>query len=324
MHPTDSSILAAHANFLDPALVFDGGDCKDHYGTDSGVTDEHDNYNTYVRNNANMRWGTVNADPGVTATRPILPGNHDQEWDSQDNTAGHDTSYSSFNTRFWGAPYHWTMDWAAPKVKIIALHTTIIHLQNPKILNGTWPASYEGWAEIDPAEVTFMNSIIDNLPTDWTCFILSHHPLASARVDSGSNPGNGVRDDSGGAALYAAMSARRTKIMGALYGHRHFAHNWLTTLDSITHVGAPGVSYRSLSNGPGDTLGRFNMLDYNPTTRQIIMTERDAPLFTDTATYDSSTTDGITVTFQLPALGTTPPPPPTATVTQDNLVALGF
>ncbi len=315
MHPTDSTVLAAHANFLDPAVVMDGGDCKDHYGTDSGVTDEHDNYNTYVRNNANMHWGTVNADAGVTATKPILPGNHDQEWDSGDNTAGHDTSYITWGTKFWGAPYHWTMDWAAPKIRFIALHTTIIHITDPNIVSGTWSTGYEGWAKIAQTEVDFMVSIVDNLPTDYTAIILSHHPIAS----EGSGPGGGVRNDTGGASLYAAISARTAKIMCSINGHRHLAHNFVHSAAGITHINAPGVAYRL-----GDTTGRFNLIDYTPATRQILFTERKCPQFSDVASYDSTTTDGVAVTIQLPALGTTPPPPPTATVTQDNLVALGF
>lgn len=310
MHPTDSSNLAAHFNFLDPAIVFDTGDCKDHYGTDAGVTDEHDNYITYVRSNTNVRWATVNADAGVTATRPILPGNHDQEWDSQDSDPTHDTSLTSWNARFWGPPYHFTFDWAAPQIRFIGLHTHIIHLASPL------PDGYEGWAEIDPAEVTFMTGIVDALPTDWTAIIMSHHPL---ETDSNNGvPGNSVRPDTGGAALYAAMAARSSKIMAALSGHRHFAHNTVQTFNGVTSICAPGVSYRAT-----DTLGRFNLLDYNPATRIVTMTERKATLFTDPPNYDSTTTDGVTVTIQLPPAGTAPPPTPSG-ARQENLVALGF
>ncbi len=292
MHPTDSSILGQHIAILDPAVVFDCGDCKDHYGTDAGVTDEHDNYNTYVRNNTNINWGTIRPDAGVVATKPILPGNHDQEWDSGDTDPAHDTSYISWDARFWGPPYHWTMDWAAPQIRFIGLHTTIIHIVDPL------PDGYEGWAKIDASEVTWMSARVDELPTDWTAIICSHHPLAA----EGDGPGGGVRSDTGGAALYTAMAARNTKIVGALCGHRHLTHNYIWVKDSITHISAPGVSYRL-----SDTLGRFNMIDYTPATRKIRFYERKAPLFSDPASYDSSTTDGTFTEIQLP--GVIPPTP---------------
>jgi 3',5'-cyclic AMP phosphodiesterase CpdA len=295
MHPTDSSILAQQIAILNPQVVLDTGDCKDHYGTSSGETNEHDNYITYVRNSSSINWGTINADAGVVATKPILPGNHDQEYDSRDPV--NDTSYISWNARFWGPPYHWTMSWAAPKVKFIALHTQIIHIVDPL------PDGYEGWAKIDPTEVTWMSARVDEMPAGWTAILCSHHPLAS----EGAGPGGGVRSDTGGAALYAAMAARNTKIMGALSGHRHLAHNFVWSLDSITHICAPGVSYRL-----GDTLGRFNIIDFIPATNKLQFFERKAPLFTDAASYDSSTSDASLLEIQLP--GAAPPPPAAASV----------
>lgn len=230
--PDDAAGLAAHLAALGHSGVIDLGDVKDHYG--AGTGDEIDNYVSRVREV--IPYATVNA--GATATRPILPGNHDEIADYSTAAA---TDFSLFDARFWEPPYHWTCDWNAPQIRFIAAHTTIIHS----------PDALAGFFAIDAAEIAWIADAIDGLPQAWKAIVCTHAPIDPAI-------GNNVHASRGGMDLRAALSARSSKLVACVNGHRHLDLR-LTTLDGIPHLACPGVAYTHT-----DQRGGFVHLIYSP------------------------------------------------------------
>lgn len=234
-YPKDALAVSRHINSLSPVGVIDFGDCKDHYGADTG--DELDNYKTY--HNLLNCWARVNS--GVNALKPILPGNHDKKTD-YDEVEGA-TPYSLFDDRFWSSPYHWTCDWLAPQVRFIAVHTNILHT----------PHATPGGFEILQAEIDWLEAELLALPVGYKAFVCSHAPLDNAFW------GNGVLLDEGGTELLAVLETYQADILASLHGHRHL-NGETNTLDGVLHISCPALSYTE--NNP---LGGFLLMEYNGT-----------------------------------------------------------
>jgi 3',5'-cyclic AMP phosphodiesterase CpdA len=222
--PHQAASISRYIRALAPAGVIDTGDCKDHYGLDTG--DEHDQYITNVKNI--IPWGTVNE--GVPAQAPILPGNHDEVADY----GGGVTDFS-----FWGAPYHWTTDWNAAQIRFIGVHTYVEHT-----------GGLAGFFHCDADERDWLQDELDALPSGWKAIICTHPSIDPA-------VGNEVRADFGGTELRALLAANAAKITCCVSGHRHISPPGQTTVDGIPHITGPGVSY-----GTGNSDGGIMILKY--------------------------------------------------------------
>lgn len=234
--PFEAAAFVSHIRGLEPYGFFDTGDCKDHYGL-TGTTDEHDNYITYFRNR--IPWLAVNAArPGetVNATKPILPGNHDELTDYL--TPGGVTDFSPFDAKFWGAPYHWTADWTPAQIRIIAVHSYIAHHGDPFVSLGT----------VDTAEITWLSAELAALPVGWKAIVVAHMPFLTTF-------GNNVHYNQ--SALLAVLAANNTKIAACLSGHRHLNMD-NAVQDGIRHITGVSTAY-TVSNA----LGVFAIIDYD-------------------------------------------------------------
>lgn len=256
-HPTDAADVAAHIASLDPAGVIDTGDCKDHFGL--AASDEHDRYLAAVA--ATLPWGTVNA--GVNATYPILPGNHDEVFDSIDS--GTVTDMTTWDAKFWGAPYHWTCDWAEPRVRFIALHCTIIHQ----------PTVGSGLFAIAQSEIDYLSAQLAALAVGWQAIVCTH---------TSADPifGNNIYGPAGGDALLAVISASKTRIACCLSGHRH-APTLTHVLNGTRHISGPGVSYTL-----GNSYGGWCPIAYDDSARTLTVDFLYGPphSYTRVAAYD--------------------------------------
>lgn len=243
--PKEAAAVVSHINGLNPAGVIDTGDCKDHYGL--STSDEHDNYIRYVR--SKMSWATVN--PGFNAKYPILPGNHDEvdDYSSPDNG----TEFSMWDSKFWPAPYHWTCDWAAPKIRFIAMHAYIMHAPN----------GLAGGFSIDQVEIDWMTAQIAALPAGWKAIVCSHPPALPAF-------GENIWTTLGGTNLIAALAANNTKIVAYLNGHRH---NQTTAVqDGICHFNVGSMAYTQ-ANG----FGGFMVIEFLPGSNTLRFHYRYGP-----------------------------------------------
>lgn len=229
---TPALALARHINALSPDGVISLGDNKDHYGLEAAVGDEEDLFNTNVAQIIN--WKAPNA--GVNATKPLLPGNHDEILDSTDEGA---TDFSIFTTRFWAAPFHWTVDWTAAQIRFIGIHTYIIHS----------PEAHMGGGQIDATERTWLSSELASLPAGYKAIVVSHFPLVS-------DFGNEVQASHGGTELLTILSDNASQIACCVNGHRHTVGTSYT-VSGILHINAGGTSYIT-----GDAAGAFLLLEY--------------------------------------------------------------
>lgn len=214
---------------LQPAGVIDTGDCKDGFGAGTGT--QLDDYVTRVR--YRVPWAVSKGAP-----LPILPGNHDEVFDY--TPQGNPTDFSLWAPRMWAAPYHWSTDWAAPKIRFLAIHSTIKH-ENP----------FWGFASVAAAETDWLGNELAALPAGWKAIVCSHFP---------ANPafGNEIRPELGGTALRTILSANSAKIVAYLNGHRH-ANMSVSNMNNIPHFNGPSVSY-TLGNG----YGAYATITYDP------------------------------------------------------------
>lgn len=243
---TNALALSRHINAIAPAGVISLGDSKDHYGNEAAVGDELDKYQDNFTDI--VTWKATNA--GVNATIPILPGNHDEVADY--NVDG-SNDFSIWDSRYWSTPYHWTVDWTAPKIRFIGIHAYIIHT----------PEAHNGYFQIDAGERTWLSNELGALPADYKAIICSHPGVLSSF-------GNEIHADHGGTELLALLAANNTKIAAYICGHRHLPGN-NAVQDSITHVVAGGVAYVS-----GDTNGAYLLLEYLPAANDIKIYLRSA------------------------------------------------
>lgn len=220
--------------------MIDTGDCKDHFGADTG--DEQDNYISRVR--GTLPYLPVNA--GVNALFPILPGNHDEVLDYTSGTMPTATDFSLFDARFWGAPYHWTCDWEAPRIRFIAFHSYIHHAQG----------GLAGTAHVDASERAWLAAELAALPANWRAIVCSHFP---------ANPafGNNIWSTLGGTELLALLATYSSVIPCYLNGHRH-DNMGRNVLNGITHFDGPGMAY-TLGNG----YGGFVPITYDDAARTL-------------------------------------------------------
>jgi hypothetical protein len=288
--PKQAAAVVEHLKGLDAAGMIDTGDCKDHYGASTG--DELDNYVTYVRNIAS--YATVN--PGVNATKPILPGNHDEV----DDFGAGSTDFSLFDARFWAAPYHWTCDWAAPQIRFIAFHAYIVHT-----------GGLAGFFQMDASERTWLTNELAALPAGWSAIVCAHPAALTAH-------GNEIHATLGGTELLSLLAANSSKITAYLHGHRH-ANMTNTLQDGIRHFSGPAMSYTA-----SNAFGGFVILEYLPGTNQIVFHYRYGPTGLygpfDGAVYSPVTVDNRSVigsatkrrlpTFYSREKRLTPPSPP--------------
>lgn len=247
-HPTEGDALGAWIAAYNPFGVFDTGDCKDGYG--AANTNQLDMYREHLR--WRMPWVTLNA--GFNAQWPTLPGNHDEVDDY--NTVGSVSDFSPFTSKFWSPPFHWSFDWPAPKVRVIALHTYIQH-------TGGIAA---GLAHIDTTEINFLTSQLASLPTGWCAIVCSHFPANPAFGDYVNFIDN-TYEFAGPSTLANTLAANAAKIPCYLNGHRH--DNMTTnTLNGIVHIDGCSTAY-TLNNGSGgfvpikyDSAARTLTFDY--------------------------------------------------------------
>ena len=249
--PTKAQQLVAHLNSLNSAGCIDTGDNKDHYGS-VGTTDEHDNYITYVKNA--LTWLSVNS--GFNATHPNLPGNHDELHDYTDTVANNDFS-TTYDLKFWGAPYRWTADWAAPKIRFVAAHSYIHHYGNPD----SHSVDAGGFAHMDTSEIDWIDGQLSNLPAGWTAIVCTHFPIPT-------EIGNNIRYtgsswDYATTPLNNMIATHSAKVVCCFSGHRH--RNWqVATLGGIPHITSGGASY-----GLGNSNGVYVPITYDPSASTL-------------------------------------------------------
>lgn len=294
IQPATALAAAQHIASRNPFGAFDLGDCKDrHDGTDaaSQLAD-------YVANVKNvMPWAVTRE-----GTDPILPGNHDDR--NADETLP--TDFSQFDAAIKPAPYHFSIDWPAPRVRFVAAHARIVKPGEGPTL------PYPGMFTIAPEERQWVRDQLASLPDGWSAICASHPPLHPA---FGNNIGTQWPwlPAYGGTDL-AAILRDSGKVVAYINGHRH--DNMKTAvLDGITHFDGPGVAY-TIGNG----LGGYTEITYQPSARTLTFDYLlgRAPF----ARYPGY----VPVVVQLPPL-TEPPPDPepsftftaTGTVTMDGV-----
>lgn len=266
--PTDAGNVAAHISLLEPAGVIDLGDCKDHYSVGQG--DEHDRYIEKVSL--------------VLPEMKVLPGNHDELNDF--SAAGSD--FTPFNDKFWGPPYHWTLDWDAPQVRFIGFHARIVHIEDT-LLN-------VGFFAVDQGERDWVRAELEALPDGWQAIICSHAPL---NPTFGANIGHWSWLNYGGAELRAILTLHSPRIAAYLNGHRH-GNMEQNVMDGIPHLNGPGMAY-TVGNG----YGGWVPITYEPALRTLIFDFRLGP----PSTYPR--VNGYTpIVIQLPPLAVEPEPTP--------------
>jgi hypothetical protein len=236
-YPVDASAVTDYILSLRPAGVIDTGDCKDHYG--ANTYDAHGHYRTC---RDDMPWATVTAPSALYA---ILPGNHDEIYDENDSRG---TDFSLFDQRFWPAPYHWTCDWTAARIRFIALHANVIHA----------PSIRQGFFQVTQTEIDYVSAQLAALPANYTAIVCCHPPIAPTF-------GNYIHESFGGTALQALLAANAAKITCCIGGHRHF--NFLTTtLDGIPHFSGPAMSYTIT---PSNAFGGWVPITLDPVARTL-------------------------------------------------------
>jgi hypothetical protein len=264
--PSEAWAVCYHIKSLDPYLVFDTGDCKDAYGVNATTTAQHANYTSIVRDSGIMPWGTVNPRADVNATRPILPGNHDEVNDYTD--AG--TDFSMWNSNFWASPYHWTMDWPAPKVRFVAIHGTILHIDQATALGN---AGLAGFYQMTAPEIQWMSDRVDELPSGWRAIVLTHAPIPGSNSEFGGGYATGIPNNQ---ALRDAIAARSSRIIACLSGHRHQDQLQLN-LSGVLHICSGSMAYTT------NTFGSFNIIEYKNNKLRFHM--RRGPSITNLAAY---------------------------------------
>lgn len=251
--PTKAQQVVSYLNSLEPAGCIDTGDNKDHYGADTG--DEQDNYITYVGNQ--LDWLPVNG--GVNATFPTLPGNHDETYDSTSTGTGNG-HFPLFDARFWAAPYHWTADWDAPRIRFIAFHAYIHHVGT---LSGVGTAvDAPGFFHLESSELTWLQNELSSLPERWQAIVCCHPPILA---ESGNNIRylDNVFDFGADNAVVTAITSYGSRVAAVLSGHRH--NNWTVNYrGTLPYIVAGGVSY-----GAGNSNGVIVPITYDPTDRTL-------------------------------------------------------
>lgn len=258
-HPQDANSVQMHLRSLGLVGFVDTGDCKDHYVHQAGfdLDGEYDTYIDLIRDR--LPWAQVLPPrPGdtINATHPILPGNHDEEYDGSE--VGHDGDYSRFNARFWGPPYHWVVEWAAAKVRFIGIHASIIHDGDPGA----------GGFYVAPAEVTWLAAEIAATPADWRIFVCCHAPLSST---FGNNITGTPQAD-----LTALLAANNTKVKAFLFGHRH-QYGASALEDGVRHICGGSMAYTLIGTGAPGSLGSFFILQYRSGTNDVVFHQRYGP-----------------------------------------------
>lgn len=255
-YPKEAYAVVEHIVGMEPAGCIDMGDCKDHYvGQGPSLSAEHANYKKYVQ--SRIPWFPVNAPtPGngvVNATDPILPGNHDESDDY--TTPDNGVEFAPFDSNFWAAPYHWTCDWTAPKIRFIAFHAYIIH-DDPNVDNG--------YFQMDSAELTWLTNELAALPSGWKAIVCCHPAMLATF-------GNEIKSNHGGTALLALLAANNTKIAACLGGHRHLNEPHAVQ-DSILHISCMSVAYTA-----GNQRGGFTLIEYLPGSNALRFHARYGP-----------------------------------------------
>lgn len=250
-HPDEAQAVCAHFRSLDPVGIIDTGDDKDHFGTSAGEINELQNFRTYVETELAGYWGTINIGDS-NADFPTLPGNHDEDTDS--NVAGA-TAWTVWDAQMWSPPYHWTVDWDAPQVRFIAYHAEIVHA----------PSGFEGFFSVDASEADWLSDELDALPVGWKAIVCSHPPYLDAL-------GNNIRSELGGAAVEIVLERNSDKIAAYLSGHRHLGMR-VDIQDGITHFSAGGVAYHQ-----GNAHGSWVPITYLPDSGALRFDFREGPI----------------------------------------------
>jgi hypothetical protein len=258
--PTKAQQVVAYLNSLEPAGCIDTGDNKDHYGADTG--DEQDNYVTYVGNE--LAWLPVN--PGVNALYPTLPGNHDEVYDYTAVGVGNN-HFPLFDARFWGAPYHWTADWEAPRIRFIAFHAYIHHTGSTSGVGVH--TDQPGFFHVDSNEVTWLQNELSSLPPRWQAIVCCHPPMI-AEYGNNLRYLDDVFDFAADNVVVTTLASYGPRVAAALSGHRH--NNWgVIYRGTLPYIVSGGVSY-----GLGNGYGVLTLIRYDPNARSLTFDVRYA------------------------------------------------
>lgn len=223
MYQEEVLAFTRHLNsMVRPSVAVLGGDARDHY---RAATTEHELFRDYFLG-------------GLAMPYIHIPGNHDERYDSNEVQP---TDFTQFDTIFpaeAAAGYHSYIDWEAPNVRFITVHSAIIH--SPSVDEGFWVIATD--------EITWLSDRLDELGVGQKAIIVFHPPVLTAF-------GGNIKTNQ--ASLLSLLATNNSKVLSVLSGHRHLVPT-VAVQDGITHIAGGTMAYTT-----SNSRGYFSILEYD-------------------------------------------------------------